>query len=987
MKVLEMLFNIKETENNKKLHSRFFAFIIIILQFIFLLPLSAPAQEEWVSVTSGTTEHLRGGWIAPDGSAFTVGDAGTILHCSGTSCSPMPSGTTNDLYDVWGAAIDKVVASGPDVVLYYNGSSWANITPYSGGNFTPVWISPNGRSVFVGDYGDSGSWSSWRYLNRYDTELGEWNFYSVIITSPVMAFCGSDNDVTFVQQSGSIMHTDNNLNISDVYNHTASLNLYAAWLTPDCSKAFGFNYFGMEHFNGSEWTRMDTSINDNIFAINGVSSNDVYAVGIDSTSTNGVAWHYDGTGWSKETLPGSPPGFIDVATGSWWIVGEYGSILKKIIRYFDIKVTKDDVGVKAVPGETIIYTITVSNAGNRDVTDVPVVEEVPEGTTFIPEKSDPRWSCDLGVCRLTIDLIKAGESVEVKFAVKVNLTQVQPFKGVSNTARAGDIETDPTPGNNEVTIFTPSDYVPEPDGTIIIKKITIPTGGKDFDFRHDIGGPDGMFTLDDGKSKTFFDVAPGEYTVEEFIPKGYQDGFVLTDLTCLDPDGGTIVDFDDELGTWGKAYIDLDSGETVECTFENTELGKIIIKKITDPSGEKGFNFTHNIGGQGGQFTLDDGQEQTFVNVFPGTYSVTESPANELDRISCVGGLSGTDPFDPKTAVIDLGPGERVKCNFYNKIIPLLDFGDAPDPLFDTSGEYPTLLDSNGARHIIKLGYYLGEHIDADTDGQPTEGADGDDTDEDGVVFTSALMPGVIATVEVTASASGKLNAWIDFNANGSWADAEEQVFTDEPLVIGLNVLDFTVPASASTGTTYTRFRFDSAGGLSFDGLASDGEVEDYQVEIQPDPCEQDVIPDTEGVCDDGLDNDCDTLIDLDDPDCGNLPDLVVKAVKTPKSTKRGGKLNVKVKVMNQGKKKAGKSLMRCYLLANEQMIPLAGGVKVKALSPGKSVKGKAKVKIPRKIKPGKYNFTACVNATQVVKESDDKNNCKAAKKKITVKK
>jgi hypothetical protein len=44
--------------------------------------------------------------------------------------------------------------------------------------------------------------------------------------------------------------------------------------------------------------------------------------------------------------------------------------------------------------------------------------------------------------------------------------------------------------------------------------------------------------------------------------------------------------------------------------------------------------------------------------------------------------------------------------------------------------------------------------------------------------------------------------------------------------------LVFLVPLTAQAGTTYARFRFSSAGGLSFDGEALDGEVEDYQVTI-----------------------------------------------------------------------------------------------------------------------------------------------------------
>jgi hypothetical protein len=51
-------------------------------------------------------------------------------------------------------------------------------------------------------------------------------------------------------------------------------------------------------------------------------------------------------------------------------------------------------------------------------------------------------------------------------------------------------------------------------------------------------------------------------------------------------------------------------------------------------------------------------------------------------------------------------------------------------------------------------------------------------------------------------------------------------------LASGSNVLTFAVPATATLGTTYARFRSSSAGNLPPSGYAPDGEVEDYTVEI-----------------------------------------------------------------------------------------------------------------------------------------------------------
>ena len=58
----------------------------------------------------------------------------------------------------------------------------------------------------------------------------------------------------------------------------------------------------------------------------------------------------------------------------------------------------------------------------------------------------------------------------------------------------------------------------------------------------------------------------------------------------------------------------------------------------------------------------------------------------------------------------------------------------------------------------------------------------------------------------------------------------------------GANSLTFAVPAGAAASDTYARFRCTTDGAVGFSGSASDGEVEDYQVEVKiPPPCSADL--------------------------------------------------------------------------------------------------------------------------------------------------
>lgn len=165
----------------------------------------------------------------------------------------------------------------------------------------------------------------------------------------------------------------------------------------------------------------------------------------------------------------------------------------------------------------------------------------------------------------------------------------------------------------------------------------------------------------------------------------------------------------------------------------------------------------------------------------------------------------------------------------------LLDFGDAPDPT------YPTLRVNDGARHNILPGVFMGFLIDTEADGQPDANATGDDKamldDEDGVTFVTPLYPGNAATVQVVCSVSGFLSAWLDFNADGDWADAGENIFSVQGVSAGTNALGFTVPAGAAISNTFARFRFTTLQSpIGYTGYVANGEVEDYQVSIQEEP-------------------------------------------------------------------------------------------------------------------------------------------------------
>ena len=165
-----------------------------------------------------------------------------------------------------------------------------------------------------------------------------------------------------------------------------------------------------------------------------------------------------------------------------------------------------------------------------------------------------------------------------------------------------------------------------------------------------------------------------------------------------------------------------------------------------------------------------------------------------------------------------------------------LDFGDAPT--------VPTLMANNGAGHMIVSGVYLGSKIDAELDGQPSVNSLGDDTlglaDEDGVNFnigvptTNNIVTMGSNTITVTASVAGYLNAWGDFNQDGTYGGGSEYAIQNVHLNAGINTITFYVSDSVEYGPTSMRFRFATGSGdvTAPTGLATNGEVEDYKVYV-----------------------------------------------------------------------------------------------------------------------------------------------------------
>lgn len=212
----------------------------------------------------------------------------------------------------------------------------------------------------------------------------------------------------------------------------------------------------------------------------------------------------------------------------------------------------------------------------------------------------------------------------------------------------------------------------------------------------------------------------------------------------------------------------------------------------------------------------------------PANYSGTLTIAYRVTQNSAPTGMNGFN-VNITPAAYQTGSNspddDQVSSYTYTEI---RDYSDAPS--------------SYGiADHIIDFIRFLGTEVDGEDSALTSVNADGDDSngidDEDGVVFPAEIFRGQTLNLPVTNTGMGYLNGWIDWNGDGDFLDAGEQVATDLQRFSGTSDMVFTVPSDAIiTGPTFARLRFSENEAIGPTGSAVGGEVEDYLINIACNP-------------------------------------------------------------------------------------------------------------------------------------------------------
>ena len=275
-------------------------------------------------------------------------------------------------------------------------------------------------------------------------------------------------------------------------------------------------------------------------------------------------------------------------------------------------------------------------------------------------------------------------------------------------------------------------------------------------------------------------------------------------------------------------------------------VGSVTLDLVGSPTLSGGESFTI-VDRNGGTGTFDGLPDGSIIGNLLGTglnaqifYSSSEVviQTGEANDTTCNGiddDLDGT--ADEDYVPVAVTATEITQCVAGTIIhVPTADFGDAP------SG-YPVLLSESGAWHTA-VGPTLGPErdVESSTSVQHSPAADFDDNtgspdDEDGVTIAANIVALDTTTITVNLQnpdpTQNILNAWIDYNLDGSFTGPDEQIIADQDLGTAAGPQDFNVSIPAAfLGTAAARFRLSTSTGVSSTGGAGDGGVEEYVVTI-----------------------------------------------------------------------------------------------------------------------------------------------------------
>lgn len=226
------------------------------------------------------------------------------------------------------------------------------------------------------------------------------------------------------------------------------------------------------------------------------------------------------SGWQQIQVTPSN-GVVSVAAGSQCAGIVFKN--KQVLPTLDLTILKT-APATIVRGNTLFYTVTVTNSGPATANNVVVTDQVPSGLIYLPGSSDAACSLNGSTVSCQLGTMAQG-SRTLTLAFTVPTVQNCSQTTISNTAVVSTSSTETNTGNNQSTATTTVTCPPPQTGCIdVVKEVYDPNGNllpvvPQFTFTLD--GNQTVVNDASGNAR-FSNVSVGSHTVTEALSSGWQ---------------------------------------------------------------------------------------------------------------------------------------------------------------------------------------------------------------------------------------------------------------------------------------------------------------------------------------------------------------------------------------------------------------------------------------------------------------------------------
>ncbi len=293
---------------------------------------------EWINLSVATDSDLRGLWGSSATDIYAVGGYDTtVLLYNGMRWSDqeefLPDAATADIHAVWGSTSKNVFIVGGwgyyginrgHILQHNNKKTWKVLTK-----------PPNAYRAWINEL--RGVWGT---SKKDYYVVGERNFAvsKQKWIGPLIRY----NERNHFEPDNPRQYTENSTlydiwgsSPSDVYTVGTALEEVCVAAErrcaarkricrEECIEYAAYDYTNIMHYDGNNWTLIETGVDADLYSVWGSSANDVFAVG-----TSGTILHYDGNSWTQmsSTTENDLNALWGFAADNVYAVGDNGTVL------------------------------------------------------------------------------------------------------------------------------------------------------------------------------------------------------------------------------------------------------------------------------------------------------------------------------------------------------------------------------------------------------------------------------------------------------------------------------------------------------------------------------------------------------------------------------------------------------------------------------------------------------------------------------------